>query len=591
MEHNEVKELPYGIQDFVTIVEQNIYYVDKTMYIPELESQARNLFFIRPRRFGKSVFLNMLHAYYDIRTKDKFQQWFGDLWIGKHPTPNQGRYQVLHLDFSQVGGTIEELEEKFNFYLGMRLDGFINAYAEYYSEEIIQKVKSTDYAGGKLGLIQQEAQFKGYPLYLIIDEYDNFTNTVLNELGEKVYWAITHAEGFYRDIFKKFKGSFERIFITGVSPVTLDDVTSGFNIGWHISTKEEFNQMLGFSTEDVRELFTYYQKQGKIPADRDIEAIINEMKPWYDNYCFSKNALETQSKVFNCDMVLYYLRNYMRRGEGPEQMLAPNTKTDYNKMKKLLQLDKLDGDRKGVIKTIAEKGEIIGTIEESFPARELTDPNIFISLLFYYGMLTIKGVLGEQLILGIPNNNVRKQYYNYLLELYQEEKCLNTSNLKTLFTYMAFEGKWQDALGFMAKAYADISSVRDGIEAERNLQGFFMAYLSLTSYYYTAPELELNHGYCDFFLLPDLTHYPTKHSYIIELKVLSKKEWNEEVKIKDAQGNECAITKAEKQWRDAEEQINRYAVAPRVEALRQGTQLHKIILQFEGWELKRMDEV
>lgn len=591
MEHNEVKELPYGIQDFVTIVEQNIYYVDKTMYIPELESQARNLFFIRPRRFGKSVFLNMLHAYYDIRTKDKFQQWFGDLWIGKHPTPNQGRYQVLHLDFSQVGGTIEELEEKFNFYLGMRLDGFINAYAEYYSEEIIQKVKSTDYAGGKLGLIQQEAQFKGYPLYLIIDEYDNFTNTVLNELGEKVYWAITHAEGFYRDIFKKFKGSFERIFITGVSPVTLDDVTSGFNIGWHISTKEEFNQMLGFSTEDVRELFTYYQKQGKIPADRDIEAIINEMKSWYDNYCFSKNALETQSKVFNCDMVLYYLRNYMRRGEGPEQMLDPNTKTDYNKMKKLLQLDKLDGDRKGVIKTIAEKGEIIGTIEESFPARELTDPNIFISLLFYYGMLTIKGVLGEQLILGIPNNNVRKQYYNYLLELYQEEKCLNTTNLKTLFTYMAFEGKWQDALGFMAKAYADISSVRDGIEAERNLQGFFMAYLSLTSYYYTAPELELNHGYCDFFLLPDLTHYPTKHSYIIELKVLSKKEWNEEVKIKDAQGNECAITKAEKQWRDAEEQINRYAVAPRVEALRQGTQLHKIILQFEGWELKRMDEV
>lgn len=591
MEHNEVKELPYGIQDFVTIVEQNIYYVDKTMYIPELESQARNLFFIRPRRFGKSVFLNMLHAYYDIRTKDKFQQWFGDLWIGKHPTPNQGRYQVLHLDFSQVGGTIEELEEKFNFYLGMRLDGFINAYAEYYSEETIQKVKSTDYAGGKLGLIQQEAQFKGYPLYLIIDEYDNFTNTVLNELGEKVYWAITHAEGFYRDIFKKFKGSFERIFITGVSPVTLDDVTSGFNIGWHISTKEEFNQMLGFSTEDVRELFTYYQKQGKIPADRDIEAIIKEMKPWYDNYCFSESAFETQSKVFNCDMVLYYLRNYMRKGEGPKQMLDPNTKTDYNKMKKLLQLDKLDGDRKGVIKTIAEKGEIIGTIEESFPARELTDPNIFISLLFYYGMLTIKGVLGEQLILGIPNNNVRKQYYNYLLELYQEEKCLNTTNLKTLFTYMAFEGKWQDALGFMAKAYADISSVRDGIEAERNLQGFFMAYLSLTSYYYTAPELELNHGYCDFFLLPDLTHYPTKHSYIIELKVLSKKEWNEEVKIKDAQGNECAITKAEKQWRDAEEQINRYAVAPRVEALRQGTQLHKIILQFEGWELKRMDEV
>lgn len=591
MEQNAVKEVPYGISDFRTIVEQNIYYVDKTMYIPMLEKQARNLFFIRPRRFGKSVFLGMLHAYYDIRTKDKFQQWFGDLWIGRHPTETQGRYQVLHLDFSQVGGTIEKLEENFNFYLGTELDGFINAYADYYSEETQKKVKTTDYAGGKLGIIQQEARMKGYPLYLIIDEYDNFTNTVLNELGEDVYWAITHTEGFYRDIFKKFKGSFERIFITSVSPVTLDDVTSGFNIGWHISAQKEFNQMLGFSTEDVREIFTYYKDKGEIPADSDVEAIVNEMKPWYDNYCFSKDALRTQSKVFNCDMVLYYLRNYMNTGEAPRQMIDPNTKTDYNKMKKLLQLDKLDGDRKGVIVTIAEKGEIVGNVEESFPAKALTDPNIFVSLLFYYGMLTIKETMGDLMVLAIPNNNVRKQYYNYLLELYQEEKCLNTIDLRVMFTKMAYDGNWKECLEYMAKAYADVSSVRDGIEAERNLQGFFMAYLSLTNYYYTAPELELNHGYCDFFLLPDLTHYATKHSYILELKVLGKKEWNEKVTVANADGKEETITKAEKQWREAEAQIRRYAQAPRVEALRQGTQLHKIIMQFEGWELKRIEEV
>ena len=591
MEYNSVKEVPYGISDFRTIVEQNIYYVDKTMYIPMLEKQARNLFFIRPRRFGKSVFLGMLHAYYDIRTKDKFQQWFGDLWIGKHPTPTQGRYQVLHLDFSQFGGTIEKLEENFNFYLGVELDGFVNAYSDYYSEEIQKKVKSTDYAGGKLGIIQQEAKLKGYPLYLIIDEYDNFTNTVLNDQGEDMYWAITHAEGFYRDIFKKFKGSFERIFITGVSPVTLDDVTSGFNIGWHISTKEEFNQMLGFSTEDVREIFTYYKEKGEIPADSDIEEIIKEMKPWYDNYCFSKNALLTQSKVFNCDMVLYYLRNYMSNGTGPEEMIDPNTKTDYNKMKKLLQLDKLDGDRKGVIRTIAEKGEILCKLEETFPAHKITDPEIFPSLLFYYGMLTIKGTKGAKLILGIPNNNVRKQYYSYLQELFEEKASLDTGKLTDYYYDMAYDGKWKDALKYMADSYVKVSSVRDGIEAERNLQGFFMAYLNLNEYYYTAPELELNHGYCDFFLLPDLTHYATKHSYILELKVLSKKEWNDEVKMVNADGTEEIITKSEKQWREAEVQIHRYAQAPRVEALRQGTCLHKIIMQFEGWEMKRMEEV
>ena len=584
MEQNEIKRVPYGVSDFVNVMERNQYYVDKTMYIPQLEQQADYLFFIRPRRFGKSIFLSMLHAYYDCRTKDKFGQWFGNLWIGKHPTSQQGKYQVLHLDFSQVGGSIESLEENFDKYCRVKFDSFVDIYRDYYDDDFVKKVEVAEYAIDKLALINDESKKQGYHLYLIIDEYDNFTNTVLNEQGEEVYHAITHAEGFYRDIFKKFKGSFERIFITGVSPVTLDDVTSGFNIGWHISTKPEFNQMLGFSEEDVREMFTYYQQQGAIPADRDIEAIISEMKPWYDNYCFSESAFETQSKVFNCDMVLYYLRNYMSSGEAPKQMIDPNTKTDYNKMKKLLQLDKLDGDRKSVIMTIAERGEIIGNIEETFPARALTDPNIFVSLLFYYGMLTIKGTLGEMLILGIPNNNVRKQYYNYLLEIYQEEKCLNLANIRTLFTYMAFDGKWQDAFGFMAKAYADVSSVRDGIEAERNLQGFFMAYLSLTSYYYVAPELELNHGYCDFFLLPDLTHYPTKHSYILELKVLPKSEFN-------AVGKDGKHTKAELQWQEAVEQIHRYAKAPRVEALRQGTQLHKIIMQFEGWELNRMEEV
>ena len=579
-----VKRLPYGINDFEAIIEQNQYYVDKTMYLPLLENQPSNIFFIRPRRFGKSIFLSMLHAYYDCSKKEKFQTLFGDLWVGKHPTPLQGKYQILHLDFSYVGGSIEKLEENFDMYLRVKLDGFMRVYQEFYLADFKEKFFKSDSAAEKLALLQDETATKGIPLYLIIDEYDNFTNTVLNEQGEKVYWAITHADGFYRDVFKKFKGMFERIFITGVSPVTLDDVTSGFNIGWHISTKPEFNQMLGFSQEEVRKMFAYYKEVGGIPATSDIEAMIDEMKPWYDNYCFSEDALRTQSKVFNCDMVIYYLRNYMDRGEAPKQMIDPNTMTDYNKMKKLLQLDKLDGDRKGVIRTIAETGQIVTTLEETFPASRLTNPQTFTSLLFYYGMLTIKDTFGDMLILGIPNNNVRKQYYGYLLEQYQEEKFVDLTQMKILFTYMALEGKWREALEAMAKAYEDVSSVRDGIESERNLQGFFMAYLNLNNYYYTAPELELNHGYCDFFLLPNLTHYATKHSYILELKVLSKKDY-------EAKPEDGKLSKAEAQWQEAEEQIKRYAMAPRVEALRQGTTLHKIIMQFVAGKLVRMEEV
>ena len=579
-----VKRLPYGINDFEAVMEQNQYYVDKTMYLPLLENQPSNIIFIRPRRFGKSIFLSMLHAYYDCSKKEKFQTLFGDLWVGKHPTPLQGRYQVLHLDFSYVGGSIDKLEENFDMYLRVKLDGFMRIYQEFYLTDFKEKFFKTDSATEKLALLQDETATKGIPLYLIIDEYDNFTNTVLNEQGEKVYWAITHADGFYRDVFKKFKGMFERIFITGVSPVTLDDVTSGFNIGWHISTKPEFNQMLGFSLEEVRKMFAYYKEVGGIPATSDIEVMIDEMKPWYDNYCFSKKALETQSKVFNCDMVIYYLRNYMDYGQAPDLMIDPNTRTDYNKMKKLLLLDKLDGDRKGVIRTIAETGQIVTTLEETFPASRLTNPQTFTSLLFYYGMLTIKDTFGDMQILGIPNNNVRKQYYGYLLEQYQEEKFVDLNQMKILFTYMALEGKWRDALEAMAKAYEDVSSVRDGIESERNLQGFFMAYLNLNNYYYTAPELELNHGYCDFFLLPNLTHYATKHSYILELKVLPKKDY-------EAKPENGKLSKAEVQWQEAEEQIKRYAMAPRVEALRQGTTLHKIIMQFVAGKLVRMEEV
>ncbi len=579
----KAKRIPYGVSNFVDIIERNQYYVDKTMYIPKLEDEADALFFIRPRRFGKSLFINMLRAYYDINMKGRFEELFGNLWIGSHPTENQGKFQVLYFDFSRIGGNIDVLREYFNDYCNIILDSFIESYSQYYSDGFVQRVKDATTAGSKLNLINAEASKKGYKLYLIIDEYDNFTNIVLNEHGEKVYWALTHASGFYLDIFKLFKGMFDRIFMTGVSPVTLDDLTSGFNIGWHISTKPAFNQMLGFSTEDVRDMIVYYQETGKIRQDADVEAIIADMKPWYDNYCFAEDALQTQSKVFNCDMVLYYLRNYMEMGQAPRQMIDPNTRTDYGKMKKLLQLDKLDGDRKGIIVEIAENGEILGEIEESFPAKMLVDPNIFVSLLFYYGMLTIKGTRGKRLILAIPNNNVRKQYYEYLLEQYNEKSPLDTGKLEDYYYDMAYEGKWREGLQFLADAYAKASSVRDGIEAERNIQGFFMAYLSLNTYYYTAPELELNHGFCDFFLLPNLTHYASEHCYIIELKLVPKR-------VKGMSEEEYGKL-VEQQWEEAKVQINGYAAAPRVEALRQGTRLHKIIMQFDGHKLVRLDEV
>ena len=574
---NKIKQLPYGVSDFEYVMRENFYYVDKTMYIPQLEAQPNNLMFIRPRRFGKSLLLSMLKTYYDKARKDQFEEIFGSLWIGKHPTPLMGRYQVMHLDFSQIGGSIDELEKKFDEYLCFTLDDFVNKYANDYPDYFIKAFFECKTYTGKLIQITTIANRLRIPMYLIIDEYDNFTNVVLSEKGEEVYHKMTHAEGFYRDVFKKFKGTFERIFFTGVSPVTLDDLTSGFNIGWNISTLFYFDKMLGFSTDEVREMFKYYKEAGLLPDNCDIEAMIEEMKPWYDNYCFAKECLKDGNRVFNSDMVLFYLRNYVMYKSSPEVMLDPNTKTDYNKLRNLIQLDRLDGDRKGILRKIAEEGEIVAEVLPSFPAYQLIRPRMFVSLLFYYGMLTIKGMRGARPILSIPNNNVRMQYYNFLMEEYDRRCSIEVSNLQDGFDSLAFDGEWRSVMQYMCDCYKQLSSVRDSIEGERNIQGFFMAYLSLCNYYIIAPELELQHGYCDFFLLPNMTHYQAAHSYILELKYISKSDFSDE--------------KANAQWNEAVEQIKGYAIAPRVESLRQGTQLHKIIIQFCGWEAVRMEEI
>ena len=571
-----VKEIPYGVANFVEVTEQNMYYVDKTMYLPLLEKQPRSLFFIRPRRFGKSIFLSMLRAYYDIAQKEKFETRFGNLWVGSHPTPLQGKFQILYLDFSRASGGSGSLSENFDRYCSMVMDVFGRVYEPYYFPGFGEKMEEQPDFVSKLNYLNLHAADYGAQLYLIVDEYDNVTNVVLNEQGEEIYHALTHASGFYREVFKKFKGMFERIFMTGVSPVTLDDLTSGFNIGWNISTKHQFNMMLGFSEVDVRTMLQYYKDAGQLPADADIEAMIEEMKPWYDNYCFAEESLDRDPKMFNCDMVLYYLRNYIDLGRSPKQMIDPNTRTDYNKMKKLIRLDKLDGDRKGVLRKITDEGQIVASLAETFPATEITNPEIFSSLLFYYGMLTITATRGERVVLSIPNNNVRKQYYEFLLEGYQDKRYINLNDLKNLFDDMAFDGHWRESLEFIARAYKENSSVRSAIEGERNIQGFFTAYLSVNAYYLIAPEVELNHGYCDLFLMPDLLRYEVKHSYILELKYLTAKD---------------SAEKAEAQWQEAVEQIKRYAAGPRVRQMVQGTKLHCIVMQLRGCELERLEEV
>jgi hypothetical protein len=570
-----IKLLPYGISDFKQIQREGKYIIDKTMYISQMEETDNFLFLIRPRRFGKSVFLSMLRTYYDINERGNFQDLFKGLWIADHPTPEMGQFQVMYFDYSRIGGSTSVLERNFDEYCNIELDAFAQQYARFYTPDFVESVKKISTARMKLNYINTQAKILGHKLYLIIDEYDNFTNTVLNQEGEAVYHALTHANGFYRDIFKLFKGMFTRILMTGVSPVTMDDVTSGYNIASNISLRPEFNLMLGFSEDDVREMIRYYSSLGRISQDE--ETLIADMKPWYDNYCFSESRVHKDPKVFNCDMVLYYLNRVMQTGEPPRQMIDPNTKTDYKKMWRLIQIDKLDNYRRSIVHQIAEDGYIFSTINESFPADTLTDADNFVSLLYYYGMLTIGDVEGALLQLIIPNNNVRRQYYDWLVREYDKIAGINVMKLNKVYTDAALHGEWRPMLEEIARAYQETTSVRQLIEGERNLQGFMNAYLTFNPYYLLAPEVELNHGFCDFFLMPDFMRYPmVRHSYIIELKYLKV---------------DATKAEAERQWHEAEEQIRQYAQGQHVRQLIGDTELHLLILQIRGYDMERMEEV
>lgn len=571
------KRIPYGIADFKQVRKENKYLVDKTIFFERMENAGNFLFLVRPRRFGKSLFLDMLETYYDINEKDNFQKLFKGLYVADHPTPEQGEFQVLHLDFSMVGSDLENLYENFNRYLSLRCLLFAKKYAAYYPDDFLEDMEKEETGMAMLNLIHGVSHDLDLKLYLIVDEYDNFTNNVLNVKGQQAYHELTHGTGFYRDIFKIFKPMFDRIIMLGVSPITLDDLTSGYNIALNMSLDARFNQMLGFSEKDVREMIRYYKAVGAIGDDKTEDAIINDMKPWYDNYCFSRRSYATDPKMFNCDMVCYYMSTLVDTGYRPDDLVDPNTMTDYGKLKRLIEIDNRKENRLQIIHEIAEKGYIYGTLVSHFPAERIMDYDNFVSLLYYYGMLTIGGVEGELLTLAIPNNNVRLQYYHYLLDEYNTIAPVKTSELSLRYGRAALHGDWHPLIEFICKAYHDTTAVRQLIEGERNLQGFMNAYLTLTNYYQVAPEMEFSHGYCDFFLLPNYLTYPmVAHSYILELKYLK---------------TDATEAEAAKQWEGAVEQIKGYAADKKLQSMLHGTQLHAIVIQIKGYDLVRFDEV
>ncbi len=578
MEKATIKGIPYGVARFDEVRNENFYYVDKTMYLPLLENTSKYLFLIRPRRFGKSMFVSMMQEYYDIAKADRFDTLFDGLWIKEHPTPLKNAFQVIYFDFSLAGAGMERLEYTFNDYCCKVLDRFIERYRSYYDEKFFDEVQSTTDAANKLRSINAKAHELGYPLYLIIDEYDNFTNVILSEGGKEVFRNLTHASGFYREYFKIFKAMFSRVFLIGVSPVTLDDLSSGYNIDWNISQDPQFNYMLGFSESDVREMFLYYKSAGKLRPDADIEAMLAEMKPWYNNYCFAEECMDDE-RLYNCDMVLYYLRYQVSRGCPPKEMVDKNIRTDYKKLKMLADIDKGNQreNRMSVIEEIAATGSIVINLKTSFPAEYVTDDNNFRSLLYYYGLLTMKRSLGRRIEMEIPNNCVKEQYWSFMRDYFNRSIHIDIIALQDEMDRMSFDGDWKPLIQRIATAYNENSSIRDSILGEHNLQGFFKAYLALNSLYLVEPEIELNYGFGDFLMLPDKERYPDiAHSYILELKYLKPTATDAEVEAKS---------------KEADGQLLKYSKDKIVKRLCSGTQLHLLKTVFRGANMMTCEEI
>jgi len=574
----EVKGIPYGKAQFAEVRKGNCYYADKTQYLHLLEETSDYLFLIRPRRFGKSLFVSMMREYYDIAKKDEFDSLFDGLWVKEHSTPLRNSFQVIYFDFSKANVGTGTLQENFNDYVCKVLDRFIETYVSFYDEDFYREVKDTNNAGSKLNSIDSKAHNLGYPLYLIIDEYDNFTNVVLSTKGKDKFRELTHADGFYRQYFKNFKAMFSRIFLIGVSPITLDDLSSGYNIDWGISQDPRFNAMLGFSDSEVRQMFRYYKDNDKLPKDADIEAMIEEMRPWYENYCFAEECLNDE-KVFNSDMVLYYLRNFVVYGKAPKDMVDKNIKTDYSKLEMLASIDRdrKNGERMSVIEEVAATGEVLMTLKTSFPAIEIMDDDNFRRLIYYYGMLTMGGTRGQRIRMVIPNNCVRQQYWGFMRKFYEKDFDMKNNQLRDEMDYMAYDGNWQPLIEHIANAYRECSSVRDSILGEHNLQGFFKAYMAMNAYYLVWPEIELNYGYADFLMMPDLKRYPdVEHCYIMELKYVKPTATDAEVQAKE---------------QEAESQLHQYAADDNLMRQCGTTKLHLLKVIFRGAEMVTCEEI
>ena len=522
-----MKKLPCGISNYEKIVEQNYEYVDKTKYIEKLENLSEpNIMFLRPRKFGKTLFTSVLENYYDILKVDKFEKLFENTYIGKNPTSRKNSYHILRFNFSGIStDSIESTIQGFKHKVANSIEIFAKIYGLDFFVNIEQEPEEILNSLFKAFSLQKENE----KIFVIIDEYDHFANELLGFHTEH-FRSLVSKNGKVRKWYEILKEGTEkvvdRIFITGVAPITLDSLTSGFNISKDITQDSDFNEMMGFTKEELISLMTEQQI-----SEEEQEEILPIMKENYDGYKFS---IDAKQRMYNSNMCLYFLSDYIRLGKIPTKLIDVNIASDYSKLGKMLDL--CQGERREEIleKTVAGEG-IVSDITEKFnPAIEFTEKDM-ISMLFYLGYLTIAGEEFERPELKIPNQVMKNIYSDYFIEFIN--KIIGTEiqgDYNEIEKEIALEGKISKTVGLLHEYLEGLSN--------RDFQKFDEKYVKLIFYcivknlkvYLVKSEMEVNRKYPDLLIVPKNVE-KGYNAIMIEFKYLKKGEKNKlEEKQKEA---------------------------------------------------------
>jgi hypothetical protein len=556
-----MKKIPYGLSDFKRLKTENYFFIDKTRYLEIIENYNSNyLMFLRPRRFGKSLFIAILEAYYDIYFKDEFEEIFKDTYILNNQTKEASSYIVLTLDFSAVD--IFNVNESFKHLLQIKIESFVDKYKLDINFKLDNPISM-------LNDIFDYSKKKHLNLYILIDEYDNFANRLFLNNREDYLNIVTQKTAPFKQFFTTLKagtagnnGAIKRMFITGVTPMTMYDVTSGFNIGKHISLDSRFHNMVGLNQQELEYTLKEFEIEDKV--DRGL------LKEWYNSYIFSKRAKEP---IYNTDMILYFVDKFLEHYELPDEMIDINVRSDYSRLRSIIYTNKkLNGNFSTLQTLIGGESIQISNLVQDFSALNLYKEENFKSFMFYLGLVSIKD-RDFDLNLKIPNETVKRIDIDFLASALELERVfeINISQLARELKKFALQGDLE-VFRYLAQMIKENTGIRDYIYKEQTVKAMYLAYLSLTPYFVIKSENEMNKGFCDIFLKP-LNSY-VEYIGLLEFKYIKRGKQKPSKK------------KINSLVEEAKKELDRYEQDELVQNyIKDGLKFQRVIIVFWGWEM------